>query len=220
MTFTKWGKRITLSIDDQEIYKRVRQNREFYEFHMLDHIHSLNLNGIFLDIGANFGNHSVFFEKFCGADVIAFEPVERNLELLRLNRHKNKCSFKIIPKAVGDSSGKGSFTFGGVGRWSQCRVVPGNDFDIVTLDSLEDLKTGRVGLIKADVEGFEEKVILGALEIIKRDLPEIFLEFWNNGDRDSVLDILSPFGYKILERYNDAPTYHFSTKPLPVTWVE
>ena len=37
----------------------------FYELKLLDKIKSLNLNGTYVDAGAHFGNHSIYFSKFC-----------------------------------------------------------------------------------------------------------------------------------------------------------
>ena len=45
-------------------------------------------NGIAIDIGANIGNHSVFFSKFF-KKVYSFEPNPKTFELLKINAKLN-----------------------------------------------------------------------------------------------------------------------------------
>jgi len=213
--FRKEGQNITLYVDDVLISRQIKQRRDFYEHWLLNAIKNLGISGgVWLDIGANFGNHSVFFEKFLNAEVHAFEPVPHNLELLRKNKAVNRCNFTIHPVAVSDIAGTGSFEFGGVGRWSQCKVVPGSDFDIVAID---DFDFNAVRAMKIDVEGLEMEVVLGSIETIERCLPELFIEAWEFNQLEEIMGLL-PVEYKIIERYNDAPTYHLSVGDYVVTY--
>ena len=53
--------------------------------------------GVVLDIGANLGNHTLFFLKECGAErVYAFEPVKSTFQILK----KNICLNHLQDKAV------------------------------------------------------------------------------------------------------------------------
>lgn len=221
VSFKKHGIPVNFELDDDSIWQRMVEHVDFYEHWLLNAIHKdpQLRGGVWLDVGANFGNHSVFFELFCGGTVHAFEPVPYNLEFLKKNKLNNKCNFTIHPVAVGEKPGRGSFNFGGVGRWSQCKVVTAGegDFDIITIDQL---RLQNVRVIKVDVEGFEFQVVWGALETIAEYKPDLFIEAWTNEERDRLLALLVPHGYKIIERYNDAPTFHFSTRNLPVTYTE
>ncbi len=60
----------------------------FYELVMLDFIKGLTVDIedlVIVDIGANIGNHSMFFAEECNAQVIAFEPIPENIKLFEKN---------------------------------------------------------------------------------------------------------------------------------------
>lgn len=62
-----------------------------YESRMLEFIRSLNKKGTYVDVGANIGNHSVFFDKFCKSDkVVAIEPIKQIFDVLSENIDLNK----------------------------------------------------------------------------------------------------------------------------------
>ena len=47
------------------ISKEITDHSQFFEKDVLDHIgRQKQVNGVILDVGANIGNHSVFFAKF------------------------------------------------------------------------------------------------------------------------------------------------------------
>jgi hypothetical protein len=61
-------------------------------------------------------------------------------------------------------------------------------------EGLQDL---NIGFIKIDVEGLEEKVLMGAIETIKRNRPDIYLEIGCDrkrfGEICKLLDGYTPF---------------------------
>ena len=136
-----------------------------------------------IDIGANFGYHTVFFSHFCDK-VYAFEPQLQNLQLLYSNVQLNSISnVHIHPVACGDSD---------------CQIkMPlfHSDFLInmgdVTPDVIHDSKfhvtrsvvldqlsfTSNIDLIKLDVQGWEKKVLLGAIRLLATHKPILIVEF-------------------------------------------
>ena len=82
------------------------------------------------------------------------------------------------------------------------QVQDGNDFEILTIDSL---KLDDVDLLQLDVEGFEHQAILGALETIQKSWPLIVLELKGLGKRygfedEETIGLLEGYGYKIADR--------------------
>jgi FkbM family methyltransferase len=148
--------------------------------------------GLVLDIGANIGNISQALIS-AGHEVIAFEPQPEVFELLKLNCPSATVhnvalgatsAIMQIPKI--DYSKKGNF--GGVSMGSGMGLV----VEIRTLDSYN---FHNVSLIKIDVEGFEEQVLLGARETIAASKPIIYLEA-DRVEKLAVLDdILQEMGY-------------------------
>lgn len=209
---------IILTMDDEHIHKGIEKDDDFYEHHMLEFIRENLCGGTFIDCGANFGNHTVFFSKFCADKVIAIEPVPHNYELLIKNIVDNNCT-GVYPVniGVGSSNYFASFQKTEDQRWSQCSLNKGGGIPVVTIDSMN---LDSCSLIKIDCEEMEADIIIGALSTINKFKPEIFVEIWTDAQLNGIADTLAIYGYELKERYNHAPTYHFSTKEsIPVTYT-
>src|SRR5206468_4045383 len=88
--------------DVDVIAREIRERSLFFEIGLLEHIYlSVAGRGVFLDVGANIGNHSVFFAKFCADHVLAVEPNPKVLPLLRRNLKTNALGrHTVFPFAV------------------------------------------------------------------------------------------------------------------------
>lgn len=210
--FNRSGRRISIACDDPvlaECYAR----SEFYEQPLLDIMERrIEHGGTWVDVGANVGNHSVFFAAYCAAKVVALEPVAENFELLERNMRANglDAGHLLLAAGAGDASGSLNYDPPMPGkRWSQVEL--GNEGSrmapIITIDSL-GLTDVRV--IKLDCEGMEPEAVIGAADTVKRCKPELFIEIWHEEVLDMFRDTLGSIGYTMVERYCDAPTYHFS----------
>ena len=141
---------------------------------------------VFLDVGANVGQHSLFMSKYC-RQVHSFEPYEkvrtRVVEKIALNNIDNiavhgvglgeREEYLDYYEPIGANLGTGSFNPGHASDnnrlLGKLKLVRGDDF-------LANLKLDRVDLIKIDVEGFEKFVLAGLKETIARYRPLIFME--------------------------------------------
>lgn len=193
-------------IDKDQYDDVILRGEDFYEQWMLTCIKSLGyIPGVWLDVGAHVGNHSIYFANHCLADkVYAYEPTLSTYRVLQENITNNNANVTALNLAVGSKIGK-------------CKIVEYNTsginsveyshtgVDCVVLDDISE----RVGLIKIDVEGFEFEVLKGAKNLIERDRPELFIETFS--DR-SEIEALIPSCYKFIEVYNNAPTYHYSAR--------
>lgn len=135
--------------------------------------------GVALDIGANIGNHSIYFSRHFSS-VLAFEPHPRIFELLSFNAKivDNVVPFQFglgeadesldlneNPENMGSASVKHKWTADG----GTVKVR------IRRLDGL-DLGAGAISFMKIDVEGLESSVIRGARETIRKHQPLILME--------------------------------------------
>ncbi len=145
----------------------------------------LNPRSIILDIGANIGWYSLNLSKYVSAGrIIAFEPIAKTFELLKKNIRLNRIT-NVELRNIGLSDKKGTLEFYYNPRLTGATSL--RDLDIGAgkkkirckvrrLDDLADTLPARVDFIKCDVEGAELFVIRGALEILKKAKPVLFLE--------------------------------------------
>jgi FkbM family methyltransferase len=139
-----------------------------------------------LDIGANIGNHSLFFSQYFST-VYAFEPNPAIYELLKINSTYVSKTKNIIPYCYGlsDKTQNLNLRFD-PNNIGDSKIVFENDFRIndknqITIkvekaDNLSFLKDSNIGLIKIDVEGHEIFTLKGAVEIIRINKPIIIFE--------------------------------------------
>lgn len=155
------------------------------------------------DVGAYIGNHTLAFAERA-ARVVAFEPNPVTYELLKLNcrDHPN-----VIPLRLAASDRNGTAR-AAVPRtnYGESRIADearegelALTFELVSLDDVELLASGRVGLLKIDVEGHEPQVLRGAEQLLRRDRPLVVLEQHARaiaGGTSPSLDLLRAFGYR------------------------
>ncbi len=140
-------------------------------------------NSIVLDIGANIGNHTLYFVKECGASkVYSFEPVPQTYEILHKNIEINGLEGIVttVNRGVGARRSQAriqSFSREDLGK----SIISYDDVGELKIVALDDMSfDGRVGFVKIDVEGFEVEVFLGAKEFLGKNRPIIFCEIWPN----------------------------------------
>lgn len=152
-----------------------------------------------LDIGANIGNHSLFYALECMAGkVIAFEPIIKTYEILCKNIKINHMEDIIIPKnvAIGEYEGKArarGYDLRNIGG-THIVISQDGDLDVIAIDEMSFDE--RISFIKIDVEGFELNVIRGAMQTIRKNEPIICLESFDR-DRNivEIIQLLASLGY-------------------------
>lgn len=155
------------------------------------------------DVGAHAGYHSLLCALLVGPSgrVIAFEPNPRNRESIKRQLSANPAaSVTITPYALSDlcetvaldtSHGSGQGHLSDEGDFSvEARTI---DF----LIEHEDFPAPDV--IKIDVEGHEEQVLLGALETIDKCRPVILCDRNDDTTLSRVSALLTPRGYLVTE---------------------
>ena len=161
--------------------------------------------GVFVDVGANVGNHTVYFGcKARTARVIAFEPNLLVQPLLAANVDYNRLGEKVELHrfALSDTAGEielaipahnmGAASFSGTrdARKAQ-RTVPSSRRRGDDVASLR-----RIDFLKIDVEGHEAECLEGLRQTIKANLPPVFIEVAQI-DRPRIEALLFSFGYAL-----------------------
>lgn len=186
----------------------IQSTGDFYEAELLDLASSfLKPDDFIVDVGANIGNHSLFFAKICSCNVVAYEAVESTADVLRQNMALNFLDSRVEVRgcAIGKSKGSARVTSYSPDNVGAATLKSGDgDIEVRALNT-EDY-SHPVRLLKIDVEGMEIEVLEGALELIQRELPIIICEAATPERQEEVLSLLRPFGYKLLGIYCATPT--------------
>jgi FkbM family methyltransferase len=138
-----------------------------------------------VEAGANIGAHTVFLAKDIVSEgkVLAFEPRRIIFQTLcgnlAVNGIENVHAFHcgLGEEAENQTEAKMDFSSKLNAGGFSLGAIPGNEENI-KIEKLDDIvtATNRISLIKADVEGYELKLLMGAANLIKRDRPFLYLE--------------------------------------------
>lgn len=186
-----------------DIVQSAHLNGEFYEQEYLEVLETfLTPGGVFLDVGANVGNHAVFVWKYGGQRaIVVIEPNPEAIALLRLNLLLNAVEADISYLGVGLSdraqNAEAQVPENNLGG---ARMVPTADgpLKLVTGDSLF---AGRhIDFIKIDVEGQEIAVLTGLARTIAGCRPTMFVEV-NEENRDAFGGWLRANAYEVAHAF-------------------
>jgi protein O-GlcNAc transferase len=195
----------------------IRNNRTFYELDVLLKCRELYIPGTaIIDVGANIGNHAVFFGTILNAPVYAFEPYQPNYQLLEMNIAANGLERQVLAAcyAIGATAGAATLHPGPTNNLGvTCVSFGAGEVPVRSLDSLAI--PGPIGLLKVDVEGAELPVLQGAAELIKAWAPDILVEAGYADAFHAIAKFLLAFGYIPRGRYAATPTYLFSAADQP-----
>lgn len=155
--------------------------------------------GVAVDVGAHIGNHALYLAAL-GLRVVAFEPI--HVAALRANLRLNlDLNVTMHSVALGDREG----WVCAVGFDHQVAPESWGDVEMDTCDArtpgavpmrtLDSFKLSGVSLIKADVEGMEMRVLLGARDTLKRCRPDVYVEARDREAHDAITAVMEPLGY-------------------------
>lgn len=176
-------------------------SRQFYENLELAKIHDFIKSGmVILDVGANIGNHTIYFGSILEANKIySFEPQKIPAAICRKNIMLNKLDgiVELFEYGLGKNNSKAKVIFDGLAvdniGGTMLTECENGDIDIRNLDDVHILE--RIDFIKIDVEEMEASVLLGAKNTILRDYPTIWIEIMDK-NYDNVNSILHGYGYE------------------------
>lgn len=140
-------------------------------------------NTVCIDGGGYIGDTAIFFSKYDFSEVYAFEPdiVNFNTAKRNINNYKNKNNIKILNMGIGNENSKLNLQFndfidaGSSFKKSISDEDKSYTVDVVKIDDYFKDRKNKIGLIKLDIEGFEEEALIGAEEIIKNDKPVLLV---------------------------------------------
>ncbi len=191
------------------VQKTIVQNESFWEQQLLEFFgkfikeHKGSSEGkVFIDAGTNIGNHTLYFSKILKAGkVYCFEPQKEIFKILQKNIKANDVNAECYNNVLSEKSenfamdGFISVNFGATNFVSD----KDGEYKSLTLDDvcLKD----EIFAIKIDVEGHEFPVLRGAVQILEKYSPVLWIEI--KGEEEEKVNFLSSYGYVLALRHNE-----------------
>lgn len=207
------GRSVSFCIDDpsDHIQRVISQTQSFYEQDLLDAVFHRVLPGMrFVDVGANIGNHTLFFSGILGMEGVSVEPFGPNFQRLQENIKLNTLVDKVqaLNICLGAEPGHAAMNKLDEANTGMATYSTNED-GAVTVQPLDALDVGPFHLLKIDVEGMEEEVLRGCGNSLSTFKPLVFCEAQEKEDFWAVKTILDSYGYRPTRRYCITPTYLF-----------
>lgn len=168
------------------IQRKIVSSDALYEDLIIKKFVELDLVGpqaMILDVGANIGNHSLFFAKILkAARVIAFEPQNIASGILRRNIEINGLEDTVthVQSLVGAEAGRGALDnhFGSRNLGATMfRTDADGAIPMTSIDAYAQAEgLDQIDFIKIDVEGMHDEVLAGAAQVIGDMKPVLWVE--------------------------------------------
>ena len=213
-SFVSNGRTLRFFVEnDFDLVQKVHLSGAFYEREELDIIARHFTAGMFVDVGANVGNHAIYVLTHLDATkAVVFEPNPDAVAILEVNVALNSLTDKVTIHQVGlaDQAGRVSISVPryNLGEGTLTRDSNG-ELEIAVGD---EILAGEVEIsfIKIDTEGFEMSVLEGLRETLAKHRPAIFVEV-SDANEASFLHFCESTGYEVVENFR---RYRFNTNYL------
>lgn len=202
------------------IQSQILLTDDYFERETLDNVFTGYKNGIIgkrvkgnvvIDIGANIGNHTLYFCNECGAGKVhCFEPVEATFSTLQENVALNRLEQKtrLYRFGLGIKEERVSADGYHIHNTGATRLKPDESGKLL-VKRLDDLEIeGDVAFVKIDAEEMEANVLEGGIETIRKNKPYIMVESFGSNIY-KVGELLQDLGYTY-ECIDWAANYLFS----------
>ncbi|HSV30049.1 MAG TPA: FkbM family methyltransferase, partial [Candidatus Omnitrophota bacterium] len=156
-----------------------------------------------LDVGANIGAHTLFFARAVGpaGRVHAFEPQRVVFQSLCANMALNDITWAHCHwKAVGAAPGIASIPpvdYASTENFGGMALAAGGNGEPVEVATIDSMNLPACRMMKVDVEGMEQQVLLGAAETIRRCKPILYLENDRRQNSPELIRLITGMGYRM-----------------------
>jgi FkbM family methyltransferase len=163
---------------------------------------------LFIDIGANYGTHSLLFLVH-DIETITFEPNPSCHHLFQAICSLNNVNPKLESIALGEKEGEIEIAYPEKDTWlgsTNPNVIKNLicDYKLVTVKALQkrldeylpQMHNKRT-LIKIDTEGNELDVLKGGLKVLSDIKPKVIFESWGKSDRLEIFNFFKQYNYYI-----------------------
>lgn len=166
----------------KENWYGVREVLINHEYAFLQHVVGERKKPLILDLGANIGAFAIFaFGLYDDAEIHSFEPAATTYALLKKNQESNpSLNWTTHQAAVWNKDAVLEFEISAYSTGSKvsadcgagCEKVKAIGLDTI----LETIASGKIVLLKMDIEGAEEKVVCEHAALIKEKVENFIIE--------------------------------------------
>lgn len=183
--FTNIGNLKIEGIQNDYVFETIRKSGKFYENDiLLKWLPYICKSKIILDIGANLGNHTLFWSEHLDYEKIySFEPFTPNFERLinNVRIHNKKPNIFTVKKGIGSKKGYTNikeFHEDNYGGTTLATTISDNgEIEITDIDSfVTENHLNQIDFVKIDTEGFEENVLSGMENTLSKYYPDLWIE--------------------------------------------
>jgi len=213
---------------DDHVMQVITKTGEFYEHDLLLHLALRGpRGGLFIDVGAHIGTHTVYFAKFLADHVVAVEASPHLQPVLQRNLDANgvtNCTCLhcgagaqagvarvVVPHGQNSNTGMTRLVADGHAACpdTQEQRVTLRTLDAIVRAAVDERPGMPLSLVKIDVEGMELDVLEGAREVLAHHQPHVVAEAASADEQDQMRRFMDQFGYQPVASFCATPTFHF-----------
>jgi FkbM family methyltransferase len=169
-----------------------------------------------IDAGASDGDSLVILDRYTDRRIFSYELIPATADTARRVasnlRPEKHFVFNLGLSNISYTTSVSSHGHSASGLYSHGDAL----VNVTTIDEEAKRLNFTVGFIKADVEGFEPEVILGAINTIKRDRPVISMSLYHNEELLFLPRLLSLLGYQLKFYYGNFLHLHYETNVMGI----
>lgn len=182
-SFIVENKRISMLVTDpNDLIQRYHDKGYLFEPEELKCLSKhLDANSIFVDIGCNIGNHSIYAAKVIGVqNIIVFDAlpaaIKHFMTNVILNDALDQFDTTWLGYGLGSTSGQTGKLITPKRNMGATKMIKVEGDGVPIISGDEALSKTKVDVIKIDVEGMEMEVLDGLQHTIKENRPKIMIE--------------------------------------------
>lgn len=140
-----------------------------------------------IDVGGFVGDSAIIFSSLTDKRVISFEASQENYDLMLKTIELNSAT-NVVPERLALGAEKGTLSIDYNGSATQASTISGGkgvyseEVPMIAFDDYCNTHDLDIGLIKVDVEGYEQEFLKGARGAIERYRPILLLSIYHNPD--------------------------------------
>ncbi|MFS1909240.1 FkbM family methyltransferase [Vibrio lentus] len=143
-----------------------------------------------IDAGGSFGDSAIVLSGYTDKTIHVFEPTTKMFDLAKKTVEYNNLDEKIVLNKLALGDKRENQTIQVADDFSSFYHSSDNEdkieTEVVNIETLDDYVARNdidVGVIKVDVEGYEEKLLDGAIRTITRDKPALILSIYHSSEQ-------------------------------------